>query len=84
MTAALGGSTLRAYTHSTAILLVDAATDRPVTLDYGFNTTRTLTPGGTVGAVHLATQPGQLPATMRAYLMVDAYPAARAVVTPAS
>lgn len=81
VTATLAGSTLRAEEHSLAILLVDATTDRPVAIDYGFNTSSTAGPDGAVTSVRLAAGPGQLPPAMRAYLMVDAYPAARAAIT---
>ena len=81
VTATLAGSTLRADERSLAILLVDAATDRPVSLDYGFNTSRVVAPDGVVTSVRLAARPAQLPPAMRAYLMVDAYPAVRAALT---
>jgi len=86
VSATLAGSTLRADAHSVAILLVDAATGRPVSLDYGFTTRRTVASDGTVSGVWLPSGGHTMPAAVRAYLMVDAYPAARANVTipPAS
>ena len=76
VTATLSGTTLRADTHSVAILLVDASTGAPVPLDYGFGTVRTTTPSGLVETVSIPFGTLAPPASVRAYLMVDAYPAA--------
>lgn len=48
-----------------------------MTLDYGFTTARTVAPDGTLASVRVPFLPRQVPDTVRAYLMVDAYPAAR-------
>jgi outer membrane protein assembly factor BamB len=80
VTATLTGTTLRADTQSVALLLVDAATGKPVPLDYGFATARTT---GSTGLIETVTVPFGTtppPSTARAYLMVDAYPAAIATV----
>jgi hypothetical protein len=76
VTATLTGSTLRPDTQSLSILLVDAATGVPVPLDYGFATTRTASPSGVVETVGVPFGTTTPPASVRAYLMVDAYPAA--------
>jgi len=76
VTATLTGSTLRPDTRSLSILLVDAATGVPVPLDYGFATTRTTSPDGVVQMVGIPFGTTTPPASVRAYLMVDAYPAA--------
>jgi hypothetical protein len=81
VTATLADSTLRPDVHSVALLLVDAATGRPISLDYGFTTTRTTTPEGAVAGVRVPFAPGQVAGDVRAYLMVDAYPAVRGLVT---
>jgi hypothetical protein len=81
VTATLADSTLRPDFHSVALLLVDAATGRPISLDYGFTTTRTTTPEGAVAGVRVPFAPGQVAGDVRAYLMVDAYPAVRGLVT---
>jgi outer membrane protein assembly factor BamB len=78
--ATLTGSQLHVDAHSLAILLVDAATGRPVALDYGLATTRTANPDGTAATVEVTLKTG-FAGQVRAYLMVDAYPAARADVT---
>ena len=70
-------STLRIDQHRIAILLVDAATGRPAAVDYGFETSQTAAPDGTVATVRLALEPGRLSGMFRAYVMVDAYPAFR-------
>jgi hypothetical protein len=85
VSATLTGSTLRPDAHSVALLLVDAASGRPISLDYGFTTARTTTDGGAVETVRVPVTAHQAPGSLRAYLMVDAYPAARGDVTiPAS
>lgn len=80
VTATLTGTTLRPDAHAVGILLVDADTGRPVSLDYGFTTTRTLGADGTIGSVRVPFAPGAVTGTIRAWLMVDAYPAARATL----
>jgi outer membrane protein assembly factor BamB len=77
VTATIEGSTLLATEHLFGVLLIDAATGRPVTLDYVFDTERAAGAGGEIERVTLSFDPGQAPALVRAYLMVDAYPAAR-------
>ena len=70
---------------SALYLLFDAATGHPISLDYGFTTTRTATAGGTADTVRIPFARTQVPDAVRAYLMVDAYPAARATLqVPAS
>ena len=81
ITATLTGSTLRPDTHSVAILLVDAATGVPCSLDYGFTTARAFAPDGTIATVRLPFTPGQVTGPVRAYVMVDAYPAATETLT---
>ena len=75
VTARLAGTPLRADEHSVAILLVDNATARPVSLDYGLVTSREVAADGTITAVALKYSPDEVPAEVRAYLMVDTYPA---------
>jgi outer membrane protein assembly factor BamB len=80
VTATLTGSTLTATDHSVGVLLVDVATGKPVSLDYGYVTTRTPDADGHVESVRVAFTRAAVPDTVRAYLMVDAYPAARATL----
>jgi hypothetical protein len=75
--ATLAGGSLRADQHVAAVLLVDAATGRPVTLDYGPSTKRLTGRNQVITSVELPLKPG-VPANVRAYLMVDTYPAAMA------
>lgn len=83
--ATVAGSALLLAEHSVAILLVDPATGKPVTLDYGPATTRTADAQGHPASVTLPLlamgQAATVPASVRAYLMVDAYPAARATLS---
>jgi outer membrane protein assembly factor BamB len=76
VTATLTGTALRADTQSVALLLLDAATGTPIPLDYGFTTARTIGPTGLVETVTVPFGTVTPPASVRAYLMVDAYPAA--------
>jgi len=82
VTATLTGSTLRPDTHSLSILLIDNATGVPVPLDYGFATTRTMSPSGVIETVGVPFGTVTPPEVVRAYLMVDAYPAAKAALPP--
>lgn len=75
----IGGS-LKLSDHVAAILVVDAATGDPVTFDYGLATTRTTAADGTLTGVSLPRGGKALPASVRAYLMIDTYPAASATV----
>ena len=63
------------------MLALDARTGEPVPLDYSYGTTRTTNPDGTVATVSVPFPAGQRPARVRAYLMADTHPAARATVT---
>jgi hypothetical protein len=76
VTATLTGTTLRADTQSVALLLVDAVTGTAVPLDYGFATARTTGPTRFLETVRVPFGTVTPPASVRAYLMVDAYPAA--------
>lgn len=80
ITATLTGSTLRPDTQAIGLLLVDAAAGEAVSLEYGFTTERTTNPDGTLASVRVPFGDGPLPNQVRAYLMVDTYPAARAVI----
>lgn len=82
MTATLAGSSLKLAEHVTTVLVVDAATGDPVTLSYGLETTRTAGPSGELASVRVPLGQKKLPKSVRAYLMVDTYPAARATLTP--
>jgi outer membrane protein assembly factor BamB len=80
VTVTLTDSTIRPDQHSVGLLLLDDATGEPVALDYGFETTRTTAPDGTIASVGIAFGSVTPPGSVRAYLMVDAYPAARATL----
>jgi len=77
--ATIEGSTLDAATHVVSLLLVDATTGRPITLDYGLDTTRTVD-GGKLTAVRIPLRGKVLPAKTRVHLLVDTYPAATATL----
>jgi hypothetical protein len=74
------GSTLRADAHNFGILLVDAATGLPVNVDYVAETTTTSS-GDNITTLSLALGDTPPRGAVRAYAMVDAYPAARASLT---
>jgi len=61
--------------HRVAILLVDAVTGRPVYTDYAATTAQT-DGSGNLASLDLDVSGTPLPAQVRAYLMVDTYPAA--------
>ncbi len=76
VTATLRDSTLRNDAHNICVLLVDVATGRPLPLDYAQQTTRTAAAGGIVESVTIQFPPGGARGAVRAYVMVDDYPAA--------
>jgi outer membrane protein assembly factor BamB len=78
--ATFSGASLVAAEHNFGILLVDAATDTPLNVDYVAGTTTT-TAGATIATVTLALPDPPPTGAVRAYAMVDAYPAARASLT---
>src|SRR5262249_53885649 len=79
VTATLTGTSLRTDEHSVGLLLFDVASGTPLPLDYGFATTRTAQ-SGVVATVTVPFGSVTPPASVLAYLMVDTYPAASAVV----
>ena len=79
VTATLTGSTLAASDHALALLLIDDATGKPLPLDYANRTAVDTDGSGVVTSVSISTGDTP-PATLRAVLMVDTYPAARATV----
>lgn len=81
VTATLTGSGLLAEEHHAALLLVDASSGRPVTLDYGLETLRTADGDGLLTSVRIPFAPGSVPGLLRVYLLVDAYPAARTTLS---
>ncbi len=80
VTATLTGSALKLADHVTTVLLVDDLTGDPVTLGYGLDTTRAAGPGGELTGVTVPFSGKKLPSRVRAYLMVDTYPAAKGVL----
>jgi hypothetical protein len=78
VTATIAGSSLRASEHAFGLLLADADSGRPLSLKYGLpaTTTRTTTAAGDIASVTVNFPESMRPARLRAYLMVDTYPAA--------
>ena len=76
--ATIDGTTLDAKAHSYGILLVDATTNRPLSLKYGLpgTTWRTADAAGKIASVSVEFAESLRPSKMRAYLMIDTYPAA--------
>lgn len=76
LVATLTGSSLQSEEHNFGLLILDAETGVPVGLNYTDRTSH-LPESGTVETVTLnLADVEDLPETLRAYLMVDAYPAA--------
>jgi outer membrane protein assembly factor BamB len=80
VTAQITGSSLALADHVFSILLVNAADGTPVTLSYGIDTTRTADAKGAIATVSIPVG-AAAPKQVRAYLMVDTYPGARADLT---
>ena len=67
--------------HVAAILLADAGTYAPVTLDYQANTSLSATAGGNIDGVRLTIPRGtRLPRRLRAYVIVDSFPLSASVL----
>ncbi len=67
--------------HVAAILLTDARTDEPVTLDYQADTSLAATRRGGIDGVRLAIPRGtRLPRHLRAYVIVDSFPLSESLV----
>ncbi|MFO0628362.1 MAG: PQQ-binding-like beta-propeller repeat protein [Polyangiales bacterium] len=77
--AELTGATLRAAAHNFGLLVLDAD-GRPLSLDYVRQTRTVAASDGRAERVTLTAMP-PLSGRVRVYLMVDAYPAARATIT---
>jgi hypothetical protein len=69
--AAITGSRIRASEHVVGLLLVDADTGKPVVLDYGVDTVRTVDPSGNVSAIEVPFANRPVPAHLRAHILVD-------------
>jgi outer membrane protein assembly factor BamB len=81
VTATVGGSSLKLAEHACAVLLIDASTGQPVTLDYGLTTTRSADGGGNLATVSIPITGKTVPPMVRAYLMIDTTPAASTTLT---
>jgi hypothetical protein len=69
-----------ASAHVGAILLTDAASGMPVSIDYRRSTSLRTDPRGRIMAVHVTIPAGtRLPAQIRAYLLFDAFPLVQAL-----
>jgi hypothetical protein len=81
-TATVTGSTLPVSAHSYSVLLVDAtgAQGHAVPAGYGLTTTVTADASGNLASVALPLMNVSVPAMVRMYLLVDAYPAAVATL----
>jgi outer membrane protein assembly factor BamB len=80
VTATLTGSTVSSTEHVASVLLIDPTTGSPVPLSYGPVTTHTPA-SGPFAAVTVPIAGLTLPSQLRAYLMIDTYPAAVGMVT---
>jgi hypothetical protein len=80
VTATLTGGFVRTDEHSVSLLLVDDATGKALPIDYGFVTMRTTDDVGFIQTVSVPFGNVAPPPTIRAYLMVNSYPGARATL----
>lgn len=74
--ATLSGTSLRSEDHNFGILIVDADTRVPVALNYTARTEQAPASGPIETVTLDLTDVAEVPSSLRAYLMVDAYPAA--------
>ncbi len=75
--ARLAGRLPLAAHHVAAVLLTDAASGTPVAIDYHSQSSLVRGSGGTIAGVHVTIPAGtSLPARVRAYMIVDAFPLA--------
>lgn len=77
--ATLSGSTIELASHSVALFLVHEATNKPLALPYGTTLEREADADGHLQKVTLPLGDAALPSPVRAYLMIDTTPAARAI-----
>ncbi len=75
--ASVSGGALRADEHVYSLLLVDAASGRPLPLYYSGRTEVASDASGVVTRVTIRFDEGQAPGALRAYYLVDSQPAAR-------
>lgn len=81
VSALVSGQLPAAAHHVAAILLTNATTDAPVTIDYRANTSIRNNAAGRIVAVHLTIPRGTaLPRRLRAYLILDAFPLGQALL----
>ncbi len=79
--AVISGGSLRKGDHVYSLVLVDEATGKPLPLYYTKRTAVDAGGDGTVKKVTVAFDSGQARGRLRAYYMVDTYPAAKGTVT---
>jgi outer membrane protein assembly factor BamB len=82
--ARIDGGGIRKGDHTVGLLLVDAQSGAALPLDYAFATRVEADGSGVVTAVRVAYEPGRVRGAVRAYYMVDTYPAFVATVLPGS
>jgi outer membrane protein assembly factor BamB len=78
--ARITGGRIRRREHAIGLLLVDAQSGTPVSLSYAFATAVEADLNAVVTAVRVRYEPGTIRGPVRAYYMVDTYPAFAAVV----
>jgi hypothetical protein len=70
------GSQLKANEHAFGVLVVDAATGKPMSHKYGLATEKQANADGSIRSVTMNFPQSKAPANAKVYLMVDTYPAA--------
>jgi hypothetical protein len=80
LVATVAGDSVPLAEHAVGLLAIDVATGAPLPLDYGYTIERTADPGGLLREVRIPLGSVALPPSVRVYLMIDAYPAARGVI----
>jgi outer membrane protein assembly factor BamB len=80
VTASITGSQVDPMQHLAALLVVDASSGTPISLNYGPGTTRTTAADGTLSGVSVPTSGVALPSAIGVYLMIDTAVGAYAVL----
>src|SRR5262249_25512699 len=80
VTATLAGSKLALADHVASVLLIDATSGAPISLDYGLVTERTADGAGKLLTVKVPYGDKPIPHSVRAYLMIDVSPVADATL----
>ena len=81
LVATIAGDSVPVAEHAVGLLALDAATGQPLPLDYGYTMERVADANGLLREVRIPLGSLTLPPSVRTYLMIDTYPAARGTIS---